>query len=226
MKFSEIASKYSENTPLRLTISSIIPVFGPSIDLALSSYADKIYKSRVERSLNILNNELRHLNRESLNKDFINSEAFFDIFRLYLEKAIRTRQEKKVQYYAQILTETIRNPEIIEQSEQDIKKISSLSLQDMLVMKYMYDKNSKNSELFGNPDDLIKGTKMMKVIPNNLPDIQNLDKSEIEKSMSNLISMGFVHEYSGSSGSYGGGWYFVTPLLKEIMKKLMRFELS
>ena len=226
MKFSEIASKYSENTPLRLIISSIIPVIGPSIDLALSSYADEIYKSRVERSLNILNNELRHLKREPVNKDFINSEAFFDIFRLYLEKAIRTRQEEKVQYYAQILTETIRNPEIIEQSEQDIKKISSLSLQDMLVMKYMYDKNSKNSELFGNPDDLIKGSKMMKVIPNNLPDIQNLDKSEIEKSLSNLISMGFVREYSGSSGSYGGGWYFVTLLLKEIMKKLMRFELS
>jgi len=226
MKFSEIASKYSENTPLRLIISSIIPVIGPSIDLALSSYADEIYRSRVETSLNILNNELGHLKRESINKDFINSEEFFDIFRLYLEKGIRTRQEKKIQYYAQILTETIRNPEIIEQSEHDIEKISSLSLQDMLVMKYMYDENSKDSELFGNPDEFIEGSKMIKDIPNNLPDIQNLDKNEIEMSMSNLISIGFVREYSGASGSYGGGWYFVTPLLKEIMKKLMRFELS
>lgn len=220
MTFSEIAEKYTEDTPLRIILTSILPVFGPSIDLALSSYADKIYKKRLEIALDNLNNEVKDLQQSSMSKDFFQSEEFFDIFRLYLEKSIRTRQNAKIQYYARLLTESIKFPEKIEQGEQDIEKISSLSVLDLQIMKFMYEENLRIPESFSNPDELISGSKMLKVIPNNLPEIESLNKSEIELSMNNLISKGLVREYSGASGSYGGGWYFITPLLKEIMKKI------
>ncbi len=104
--------------------------------------------------------------------------------------------------------------------EQDIEKISSLSISDLQIMKFMYEDNLRDSELFANPDEFISGSKMMKQIPNNLPEIDSMNKLEIELSMNNLISKGLVREYSGSAGTYGGGWYFITPLLKEIMKKI------
>ena len=82
MTFSEIAEKYTEDTPLRIILTSILPVFGPSIDLALSSYADKIYKKRLEIALDNLNNEVKDLQQSSMSKDFFQSEEFFDIVRL------------------------------------------------------------------------------------------------------------------------------------------------
>jgi len=220
MKLSELSTKYAENTPLRIILTNIIPVFGSSIDLAFSSYADKIYKKRIETALDNLDDEVKDLQKSILNEDFLKSESFFDIFRLYLEKSIRTRQKEKIQYYARLLTEAIKVPEKIEQGEQDIEKISSLSISDLMVMKYMYEQNLQDPELFSNPDELISGSKLMKQIPGNLPEIDPLNKSEIELSMNNLISKGLVREYSGSAGTYGGGWYFITPLLKQIMKKI------
>jgi len=222
VKISEITSMYAENTPLRIILTNILPVFGPSIDLALLSYADEIYKKRIEIALENLNSELNLLRITTLDKNFIKSESFFDIFRLYLEKSIRTRQKEKIQYYARLLTETIRIPETIEQTEQDIEKIASLSISDLLLMKHMYEKHSLDPELFGNPDEIVSGSKMIKVVPNNLPEIEHMNKLQIELSMNNLISKGLVREYSGSAGDYGGGWYFVTSLLMEIMRKLTR----
>ena len=220
MKLSEISTKYTEVTPLRIILTSIIPVFGPSIDLALSSYADGIYKKRIENALDNLNNEIKVLKESSFDEDFLKSESFFDIFRLYLEKSIRTRQNEKIQYYARLLTDAIKFPEKIEQAEQDIERISSLSVRDLEIMKHMYEDNLRDPELFGNPDNFVKGTLSMKQIPKNLPEIEGLTKSEIEESMHILISTGLIREFVGGAGTYRGGWYFVTPLLKEIMQKI------
>lgn len=226
MKFENMVTKYSANTPIRILISNFLPIIGPSIDIALSTYADDIYKKRVDKSLEILNKTLEHLQMESIDKKFLQSESFFDVFRLYFEKAIKTRQEKKVHYYAQLLVETIKEPNFIELSEQAVEKISALTLKDLLVVKHMYDKNSANSELFADPSNIGPGDSLsMKKIPNNLPEVedflgQNITKEDIELSMHNLISVGFVREFSGGAGVYRGGWYFVTPLLKEIIKKL------
>lgn len=233
MKISDIISKYSENPALRI-ITNTLPVIGPPIDLALSTYAEEIYKSRLEKIIEILHKEINQLKEEKINKEFIESEAFFDIFLLYLEKGIKTRQGKKVQYYARILMGAIERPKTIEQSEQEIEKISELSLTDLLVVKYMYDENCKDPELFENPDETISGSKLMKNIPNNIPKvddfekvgIKGMEKTGIQISVNNLSSVGFVKEYSGSAGNYGGGWYFITPLLKEIMQKISRYELK
>jgi len=221
LKLSEIVARYAENTPLRIILTTVIPVFGSSIDLALSSYADKIYKKRLETALDNLNNEVKELQKSSMSEDFFKSEAFFDIFRLYLEKSIRTRQNDKIQYYARLLTEAIKFPEKIEQAEQDIERISSLSVRDLRLMKHMYEDNLRNPELFGNPDDFVKGTLSMKQIPKNLPEIEGLSESEVVESMHILISTGLVREFVGGAGTYRGGWYFITPLLKEIMQKII-----
>jgi len=220
VKLSEIATRYTEATPLRIILTSILPGFGSSIDLALSSYADEIYKKRIENAFDNLNNEIKDLKESFLNEDFLKSESFFDIFRLYLEKSIRTRQKKKIQYYARLLKDAIKFPEKIEQAEQDIERISSLSVRDLKIMKHMYDDNLRNSELFGNPDEFVEGTLSMKQIPKNLPEIEGLSNSEVSESMHILISTGLVREFVGGAGTYRGGWYFITPLLKEIMQKI------
>ena len=91
----------------------------------------------------------------------------------------------------------------------------------------MYEDNLRDPERFGNPDDLVKGDGLsIKRIFNNLPEIDWLTKSELEISINNLIATGLVREYSGSAWNYKGGYYFVTPLLKEKMKKLFRKQLK
>jgi hypothetical protein len=221
VKFSEIATKYTEITPLRIVLTNIIPVFGPSIDLALSHYADDIYKKRIENALDNLENEIKILKEDTLDPIFFKSEIFFDVFRLYLEKSIRTRQNEKVRCYAKLLTNTVKFPEKTEQVEQEIEKISLLSVRDLKIIKIMYEDNLRDSHLFGNPDDFVEGTLSMQQIPNNLPEIDGLTKSEVEESMYILISTGFVREFAGGAGTYRGGWYFLTPLLKEIMQKII-----
>ena len=61
MKFENMVTKYSANTPIRILISNVLPIIGPSIDIALSTYADDIYKKRVDKSLEVLNKTLEHL---------------------------------------------------------------------------------------------------------------------------------------------------------------------
>ena len=220
MKFADIATKYTEFTPLRIILTNVVPVFGASIDLALSNYAEDIYKKRIENALDNLQNEIKILKEYPLDQEFFKSESFFDIFRLYLEKSIRTRQNEKIQHYAKLLTDAVKFPERTEQTEQYIEKISTLSVRDLKIMKYMYEDNLRDPELFGNPDDFVEGTISMKKIPNNLPELDGLSKSEIEESIHILISTGFVREFVGRAGEYRGGWYFVTSLLKEIMQKI------
>lgn len=187
MKFAEIATKYSELTPLRVVLTNIVPVFGASIDLALSNYAEDIYKKRIEKALDNLQNEIKVLKNHPLDQEYFKSETFFDIFRLYLEKSIRTRQNEKIQYYAKLLTDAIKFPEKTEQTEQDIEKISTLSVRDMKIMKQMYEDNLRDSNLFGNPDDFVEGTLSMKQIPNNLPEVNDLSKSEVEEDRKSVV---------------------------------------
>ena len=226
MEFKNIITKYSDNTPIRILLSNTLPIIGPSIDMVLTTYADDIYKKRVDKLFEILNKTLENLQMEKIDKKFLQSESFFDIFRLYFEKSIKTRQEEKVHHFAQILVETIKEPNLIELSESAVEKISVLTLKDLLVVKHMYDKNSRNSELFADPSNIGPGDSLsLKRIPNNLPEVEdfpgkNISNEDIELSMHNLISVGFVREFSGGAGTYKGGWYFITPLLKEIIKKL------
>jgi len=216
MKIEKYISTYAENTPLRI-VTSFIPLFGSQIDLILSSYAENIYKKRLEKSLRTLNEEFDRLQMNSIDKDFIQSEAFFDIFRLYFEKSLRIRQEEKVGYYAKVLAHTIKTPEIVEHSEVIMEKLSQLQLQDLKVLKKMFNDHKRNPTLFGDPDKIVKGTLAMKVVPNNIPEIKDLNKSQVETSLSNLVSIGFVKEHVGGAAGYRGGWYFITSLGEETL---------
>ncbi len=226
MKLEKIIEKYSETTSLRIMTSTLIPVFGPIIDQILGNYSNSIYQKRVEYALDILDQKLQDLENALISNNFIKSESFFDIFVQYLENSIKTRNKEKIQYYARILINTITFPNKIEFDEMMMKQISLLTTNDLLLMRFMFQQNQKNKEFFTNPN-YIKGGLLMKQIPDNTPtneDIPELSDLNIKISLNTITATGFVKEFSGAAGDYKGGWYYITPLLIETIRVIIKNE--
>jgi len=228
MGFTDIVlnfvSKYDENPALKFIVTTSFDGIGPLLDVAFSTIS-QLATNRLEKGIEKLGNEFKDLNPESISKEFLQDESFYDLIRSYFEKSIKTRNDEKLQYLARLVSHGIKNPQTLEQTEQNMERIFSLSLRDIWLMNKMYGDNLRNPELFANPKDVIEGSLMTTKVPNNLPDVDRLNTSEVEVSVNNLIATGLVREYAGAAGDYKGGWYFITPLLKEIMETLYRKKL-
>jgi len=79
-------------------------------------------------------------------------------------------------------------------------------------LQQIFDDHKRDPELFCDPDKMIEGTLAMKQIPSNIPEIKELSNNQVEASISNLVSVGFVKEHVGGATGYRGGWYFITSL--------------
>lgn len=221
-KINKFAEDYSKENWLRVAVSGI-PIVGSSLDTFLSTQGQKIIQGRIEKLIENLGNELSNIREDQVKKEYITSEEFFDLIRIALEKASRTRQIEKIFLYSKILIGVIVATEKTDLAERAITLISDLSLTDIDVAKIMYEQqrgiDERTYEGYEGEDN--ENINELKFVTDRgwkkLPELTGHSWEELTFIFSNLERVGLIREVTGTYAGYLGGVYRITHVFNELM---------
>jgi len=137
-KINPAIEKYSENIILREVIS-FIPFIGSPLDIFLTTKAQKTVNVRMIHLFNELKGEMSTLEKGKVDKDYINSEEFIDLFIKTIEAAAKTIDKGKIKLYAKLLKGAIKFQDRKKYSpEEYLQVLSELTIRELEVAKAIY----------------------------------------------------------------------------------------
>lgn len=137
-KINPAIEKYSENIILREAIS-FIPFIGSPLDIFLTTKAQKTVNVRIIHLFNELKGEMSTLEEGKVDKDYINSEEFIDLFIKTIEATAKTIDKGKIKLYAKLLKGAIKFQDRKKYSpEEYLQVLSELSIRELEVAKAIY----------------------------------------------------------------------------------------
>jgi hypothetical protein len=154
-----------------------------------------------------------------IDKDFLDSEEFYDFLMKTFESCARTRHIEKVKLYCKIFAHSvlIENLEERSSTEDFIGFIDELSLKDLKLGIKMYEQQKDIPEKFGLGKE---NTELNFVVTRGWHDLKSicrLTEVEFRMSLSKLARSGLIKEIVGSYFDYIGGHYIITPTFKRLM---------
>jgi hypothetical protein len=130
--------KYSENAILRASITSV-PFIGSPLDIFLTTEAQKIVNDRIMSLFDKLKEEMNTLEDRIVDKDYINSEEFIELFIRTIEASAKTRNKEKIKLYAKLLKGAIKFQNRKKYSpEEYLQVLSELTIKELEVAKAIY----------------------------------------------------------------------------------------
>ena len=166
-----------------------IPFGGGSADTLLAWRAKGLNEKRFENLISNLSKQLLTLKESALNKDFLQSEEFFEIFRTSVEAAIRTASDYKRKYIAKFLAGTIKRGNINDLSQQMAEDIKELQDFHLHILDYLPTETD---------------------VPVNAEGPKGMLREVFNKGCTDLEKMGFIHLDNSGIGKLDSG----TPTLK------------
>jgi hypothetical protein len=88
-KLEGAAIKYSQNAELRAAMN-LIPNIGSVIDVWISSKGQNLQQKRLLYTVSCLTDEMKKIKIEKIDKEFLDTEEFYDILRRTFENSIKT----------------------------------------------------------------------------------------------------------------------------------------
>ena len=207
------SEKYVNATVIRVGISSI-PYIGGSLDILFSAKGNELIQERIQSFLEYLDKEMQKIKEDKIDKDYIQSESWFDLVYISFDEVRKTRLKEKHKLFAKILA----NSTVIYKSKTNVeqyqKLVSYFSVVDFIVLTELYNKIN-----------IVMGSDYKAIIEfwGNLK-IDNLSKEELDISISRLFSQGLLRERYGAILDYDGGHYLITPLMINFMKFMAEDE--
>lgn len=171
------AEWYTEKSILRALITAI-PTIGGPMDVLISTEGQKITQRRITDFINELKSEMDKITEDMVNYEFLESEDFFDLIFAAFESASRTKEQLKINLYAKIIKNSVVIEDVDFSSLEYIKIISELSLQEILVLKQLYETKGMNAF-----DDSI------------FSDFDNMSKDEFIFVLKRIERVGLIYEY-------------------------------
>jgi len=219
-KANNSAEVYSQSATSRALLNTI-PYIGSSIDAWISTKAENIFKNRVTKTIEALTEEIEKVGN-NINKKFLESEDFFDLLLIYMEKCVRTRNIDKVRINSKILVGSlvVDNSGGNDFAEDMLNKFADLNPNDIKLASFIYEKQKEGVPLIPKHSDA--PDELQFVNSRNWDTIQNeasLDKLEFNLALLKLSQAGLIKEVMGSYIGYFGGKYIIT----DIFRKLMQF---
>jgi len=142
-KLKPTIERYSENALLRVTISKI-PFIGSPLDIFLTTKAQKIVNDRIMNLINELTEEMNTLEDKKIDRYYINSEEFIELFTKTIETAAKTRGKEKIKLYAKLLKGAIKFQDRKKYSpEEYLQVLSELTMKELEVAKAIYKQQRK-----------------------------------------------------------------------------------
>jgi len=137
-KLKPAIEKYSENTILRASISTI-PFIGILLDVFLTTKAQKIINDRTMSLFDKLKEEMDTLEDRIIDKDYMNSEEFIELFIRTIGASAKTRNKEKIKLYAKLLKGAIKFQDRKKYSpEEYLQVLSELTIKELEVAKAIY----------------------------------------------------------------------------------------
>lgn len=142
-KLKPAIEKYSENALLRVTISGI-PIIGSPLDIFLTTKAQKMINDRTMSLYNKLTEEMNTLEDKNVDKDYINSEEFIDLFIKAIEAAAKTRSNEKIKLYAKLLKGAVKFQDREKYSpEEYLQVLAELTMRELEVARATYKQQKR-----------------------------------------------------------------------------------
>ena len=219
-KLKPAIEKYSENALLRASISAI-PFIGSPFDIFLATKAQKIVNDRIMNLFNELKEEMSTLESKIVDKEYIDSEEFFDLFIKTIEMTAKTRSKEKVKLYAKLLKGATKFQDRKKYSpEEYLQVLSELTMKELEVAKAIYKQQREKQRKDEN--ELQWALRCgWEEVEKECPSIPEEDFRFI---FLRLQKSGLVKEIVGGFFDYKGGVFVITQVFRKIMKCLEQDE--
>lgn len=194
-----------------------IPTFGASIDAIISSKQAEYKEKRIKELLYYLKASLEKVEKSKIDKEWIESEAFYDLFNAAIESSIKSRSTEKTKMNAMILSNVL----IVENSrdyrpEEYLAILSELTTLECKVLLVVYNRFQAVQEENINDIELSRKAGWREALTEEC----GVDKDDLDFVMKRLERTGFVKEITGARLSYTGGEYYITVTFKKLMEYL------
>lgn len=198
----------------------------------ISTKGQNIVQKRLERSIEILREEMGRIKKEMI-KDFLDSEEFFDIIIKIFEYSIKIRDEEKIRFYTKILRGAVSINKQSYEGEEYLEIIKELASLELKIVKIFYEiqketlydaKVSLKDVAFGlieqSPQKDIQSEilRRWEDYETRICNEIKVTPEELHESLIRISRTGLLKEITGSYYGYGGGAYIITNLLEKIMQ--------
>ncbi len=205
---TKASEKYVENISLRASVA-MIPYIGGSLDIIFSAKGNEIIFRRINFFLKFLEESVSKLDEDKIDKEFLESEDWFDLIYRTFDEVKKTRIIEKQKIFAKILANSTLNIEDTEDIEIYIRIIGELSGVDLIVLDLIYKKRN-----FINSNDY----KTYATAWEELTLESGFEKEKVKLSLYKLFSLGLITERYGAILDYKGGAYKTTSLLEKVIE--------
>ena len=214
-KLNPAIEKYSENVVLRGAIT-LIPFIGSPLDIFLTTKAQKIVNDRIMNLFNELIEEMSTLEDGMVDKDYIDSEEFIEVFTKTIETAAKTRSKEKIKLYAKLLKGATKFQDRKKYSpEEYLQVLSELTMKELEVAKAIYKQQRKEKRKDENELQWALRCGWEKLEK----DCPLIPKEDFQFILLRLEKSGLIRELP--AGWFGeGGIFGITDVFRKIMKYL------
>lgn len=221
-------------------INPIVPAIVGTIDVALTIKAQKV----AERRLNVLcqfwEQEMQNTSMQHIDKEYLESEEFFDLLIKVWDATKRTRQNEKISLYAQVLVGAIPLQNREQHWPEDyISILAELTLREIEVARALYKQQLIRPEPTENEMEWLRRITAIDIEKDQdeinigmgqweklVADCPSVSKQDIAFLLLRLQRSGLAKEMSGTYWDYLGGVFVATEELRKIMAYLQKEHLK
>ena len=143
----DLIQKYEGNTVLRVIVN-LIPYVGGSLDVALSRWS-QIKQRRIDELLSAISGQLQGIQEEAINKEYLESEEFYDLVYQIVNYALASRCQETRRAYAKVVKTAILNEETTANLEDIIRQIEGIKEKDIYFLRAVNKLMSLGRDLTG-----------------------------------------------------------------------------
>jgi hypothetical protein len=217
-------------------ILPVVPAVVGAVDVALTTRAQHISQRRLNVLCQSWEQEMQAIPTTFVDKQYVESEEFFDLVFQAWESTKRTRHDEKIRLYAKLLVGAIPLQSREQDSPEDyLTVLAELSLKELQVARALYkqqreapapDENELQwlsrigaVNLADKGENYNNGCGQWKKLLIECPLVADED---MEFVLLRLQRSGLVNEVSGAYWDYVGGAYVINNTLRKLMHYLER----
>ena len=161
--------------------------------------------------------------RPRLDRAYLESEDFFDLFWRTWEKALRTSQKEKVSLYVRVLLRSTQGPSYRETAQEYLEVLAEMTMPEVRVAAALYElQRGVEFEAEGalkKPGQTSNAAELQ-------PQLPDMSEAQIDTCLKRLERTGLVRELVGSYFDYTGGAFRVTQHFRNMMVYLALNDLA
>jgi hypothetical protein len=198
---------YSSSLSLKVLISQI-PYLGSVIDGIITHKEDELQEQRLKYFLGSLKEGIEKIDERTIQKEWVNSEEFYDILRQAISSSIKSRSKEKALINVRILLNVLGTTNEGQfRPEEYLHSIEELTTTEVKALLVIYQEfTSKEREDSQNDLQFARTLNWKEKIIQHC----GIDEEDIEFVIKRLEKTGFITEITGAYFSYSGGQIKIT----------------